>query len=173
MADVQRNRPNIGTEELTGEMYPARETIGKLIDAIGTFNDAVSKVISLSNLNTNLNSKIEIMNIQELKQNHAELYNEVFNSGVAQERDRVESLMTFVDVDAAAVKTMVATGATPTQKFFAEMARKEASAGMVAKMETESAPAIVTGTAPEAKTEPTELERLEMAVLSSMNLQKQ
>lgn len=48
--DVKANRPAVTDDQLKGRTYFAQDTIGTLIDAIGTMDDAVEKVIDMSNL---------------------------------------------------------------------------------------------------------------------------
>ena len=49
-ADIKANRPSVREDQLKGRTYPARETVGTLIDSIGSFDTAVEKVIQLSNI---------------------------------------------------------------------------------------------------------------------------
>jgi protease-4 len=49
-ADVKTNRPAVVDSQLKGRTYKASEVVGTLIDSIGTFEDAVAKVIELANL---------------------------------------------------------------------------------------------------------------------------
>lgn len=82
------------------------------------------------------------MTKEELKAQHSAIYNEILHEGIMAERDRVEAIMTYVDVDAAAVIEMVASGANPNQKFFAEMNRKALAADLLANAKSEAAPVI-------------------------------
>lgn len=47
--DVRTNRSEVKDEQLKGRTYPASELVGTLIDSIGSFEDAVQKVIELAN----------------------------------------------------------------------------------------------------------------------------
>ena len=47
--DIKANRPGVEDKHLHGRTFPANEVIGSLIDCIGTFDDAVNRVIELSN----------------------------------------------------------------------------------------------------------------------------
>jgi len=49
--DIRANRPNVKEDQLKGRTYFAQDTIGTLIDSIGSFEDAVAKVVELSNIN--------------------------------------------------------------------------------------------------------------------------
>lgn len=48
--DVKANRPTVADDQLKGRTYFAQDVIGTLVDAIGTFDEAVEKVIDMSNL---------------------------------------------------------------------------------------------------------------------------
>lgn len=96
--------------------------------------------------------KNKIMTIAELQANNPELYNQVVNVGVAQERDRVEALMVFADVDLEAIKKTIEDGGKLTEKQKAEFSRKAFSAAAVQKAEDENAPDIPTGPAAKPKT---------------------
>ena len=50
-SDIKSNRPNVREDQLRGRTYPAKEVTNTLIDAIGSFESAVAKVLELSNLN--------------------------------------------------------------------------------------------------------------------------
>ena len=52
IADVKANRTAAGDEHLKGRTFFASEVVGTLIDSIGSFEDAVNKVIELANVNT-------------------------------------------------------------------------------------------------------------------------
>ena len=100
------------------------------------------------------------MTKEDLKAQHTATYNEIIAEGVAAERDRVAAIMVYVDVDAAAVSEMVANGANPTQKFFAEMNRKALANDMLQAAKAETIPAIETKTetTPETKADADVLE---------------
>lgn len=50
-ADIRKNRPAVREDQLKGRTYEAKDAVGTLIDAIGSFNTAVAKVMELSTLN--------------------------------------------------------------------------------------------------------------------------
>ncbi len=63
-ADIRKNRPAVNEDQLKGRTYEAKDAVGTLIDAIGSFDTAVAKVMELSTLNiTQMN---EFDNIQSL-----------------------------------------------------------------------------------------------------------
>lgn len=49
--DVKANRPAVTDDQLKGRTYFAQDVIGSLVDNIGSFDDAVDRVIELSNIN--------------------------------------------------------------------------------------------------------------------------
>jgi protease-4 len=51
VATVKTQRPNADDTQLHGSVYEAAEVLGSLVDSIGSFDDAVQKVVDLSNLN--------------------------------------------------------------------------------------------------------------------------
>lgn len=95
------------------------------------------------------------MNASELKEKHPEVYNEVFNAGIAAERDRVEACLVFIDIDAKGVKEAIESGNPLSQKQTAEFSLKAMNAQKLAELEKESPDAVTTE---EAKTEKTEAE---------------
>lgn len=68
------------------------------------------------------------MTIDELKAKHPDVYAAAVNSGVEQERDRVQAIMVYADADLEAVKTAIDSGkaitAKQTQEFLVKMTAK-------------------------------------------------
>lgn len=48
ISDMKANRPAVTDDQLTGKDYYAKDVVGTLIDAIGTFDDAVQAVMDLA-----------------------------------------------------------------------------------------------------------------------------
>jgi len=48
IADIKKNRTGVEDKHLHGKTFPAGEVIGALVDSIGSFDDAVQKVLELS-----------------------------------------------------------------------------------------------------------------------------
>lgn len=48
MADIKSNRPAALDEQLHGKLYFAKDAVGTLIDSIGSFEDAIAKVVELA-----------------------------------------------------------------------------------------------------------------------------
>lgn len=54
--DIKANRPGVEDKHLHGRTFPASELVGSLIDSIGSFEDAVNRVIELSNYKKETNA---------------------------------------------------------------------------------------------------------------------
>ena len=60
MADIKANRPAATDEQLHGKLFFAKDVVGTLIDSIGSFEDAIAKVVELSEAkNINSSSQME------------------------------------------------------------------------------------------------------------------
>lgn len=137
IAAIKNNRPNVKSTELTGSIFFASDVVGTLIDEIGSFDQAINKVLELSEASTssniNINQNSKNMTVQELKQDHPDLYNSIVKS----ERDRVSAYLEFADIDLKSCVNGIESGDEPTSKFFAEMARKNMSIAQLSKTEEE------------------------------------
>ena len=74
--------------------------------------------------NLSINKKSRKMTKEEIKAQHPEVYAEIQKEGVSKEKDRVEAILEFVDIDPEACKKLIESGENPTAKFFAQMSRK-------------------------------------------------
>ncbi|MBB6236499.1 ClpP class serine protease [Pedobacter sp. AK013] len=109
---LKKARPGILDSQLDGSMYNAGNVIGSLVDQIGSFEDAVNKVLELSaatekvnnNNPKNNNQKTKAMTAQEFLQQHPAAHAEIFNAGVAAEQERVGVWMAHFTTDPEAVK---------------------------------------------------------------------
>lgn len=72
------------------------------------------------------------MTREEFKAEHPEIYNDIIQAGIDQERDRIEAFLVFAEIDIKAVKKGIEEGKNPTHKFYAEMNLK---ANSVKKLE--------------------------------------
>lgn len=86
------------------------------------------------------------MTIEQLKAEHPALYAQVVAEGVAQERDRVEACMAFIDIDANGVKAAIESGKPLTQKQMADFTVKALSAEKLKAIEANNPPATPTPT---------------------------
>jgi hypothetical protein len=142
--DMKVNRPNIKEEQLTGKLFKASEVVGTLIDQIGTFKDAVNKVIELSTFNLITNKTNNKMTKEELKQQHPDVYASIMNEGAIQEKDRVQAWLAFSEIDMNAVQEGIEKGDNVTQKTMAEMGVKQTSKLNLKVIESENPVAVAT-----------------------------
>lgn len=82
------------------------------------------------------------MTKEELKAQHPDIYADILKDGAKAEKDDIEAILEFYDVDRETCKKMIAEGTKPTQKFYAEMTRKIISAAKVEDAKTDSPGAI-------------------------------
>lgn len=83
-------------------------------------------------------SKSDKMTLAELQAKHPELYAKAVETGVNQERDRVGSLMAFVDVDTEAVSKMIKDGEELSKTAMADFTRKMFSKEAKAEVQSDS-----------------------------------
>lgn len=130
---ISINRPAlVGTDFRNGNTKFAKDSIGTFIDGIKSFKEVVGLAVAAAPkvnntaTKTNNNFKTEnVMTVQDLKQQHPETYNAIFNSGVTEgvsnEKDRAGAWMAHSDADPEAVKAGVDSGleisATQTQEL--------------------------------------------------------
>ena len=136
--DMKINRPKVKEDQLTGKLFKASEVVGTLIDEIGTFEQAVNKVIELSTFNLITNKTNKKMTKEELKQQHPDVYASIIQEGATQERDRVEAWLAFSEVDLNAVKEGIQKGENVTQKTMSEMFVKQTAQATMNKIEGEN-----------------------------------
>lgn len=172
--DIKQNRPKVLSLQLTGSTFNAFECVGTLIDAIGSFQDAINKVVELSTASSIINNnpkQQQNMNAVELKANHADVYNAIVLEGAAAERLRVKAWMAFAEIDATAVNTGIESGESVTAQTITEMSAKAVAAATLRAIELGNAKAITTGKEEEVKTpEQIELAKFESELKASMNL---
>ncbi len=84
------------------------------------------------------------MNVEKLKIEHPEVYAQVIQLGIDQERDRVGACLAFIDVDPVGVKAAIDSGKPLTLTQHAEFSRKAFSIDSLKKANAESAKHIQT-----------------------------
>lgn len=84
------------------------------------------------------------MTLEQLKKDHPAIYAEAVAAGAAQEKDRVESILAFHELDPAECKKLIAEGKDLTAKQISEFALKAASSSTLAAAKGESAGAVKT-----------------------------
>lgn len=60
MADIKANRPAVTEDQLHGKLFFAKDVVGSLIDSIGSFEDAVAKVLELAEAKALINSSTQM-----------------------------------------------------------------------------------------------------------------
>ncbi|MCK5633413.1 hypothetical protein KAH94_06665, partial [bacterium] len=84
------------------------------------------------------NEKKKIMTRDELKASHPELFEEIYQSGVKAESDRIGAYLAFSEIDMEAVKKGISSKEVITQTFMAEMTLKAISNKTLDTKEKES-----------------------------------
>lgn len=138
-ASSRAARPNIKEEQMTGAMYPASEVVGSMIDAIGSEQEAINKILELSNPNSTFNKNLNnqsthIMTAAEYKAQHPNAHAEIMaagrqegiEAGIAQEKDRVDTWMVYRDIDPVAVQKGIESGKAVSNKEMAAFNLKAA-----------------------------------------------
>lgn len=190
--EVVANRPKATKEQLRGKMMNAGDAVGSLVDEIGSFQVAVNKVLELSNIkqpkpnsnagaaakptvtqnskqiiNTNKNKS---MTVEELRSQHPDTYNAIFNAGVSSERDRAGAWLAHVNTNAQKVAEGIRSGEqisnTQREEFFVQLH----SLNRVSDMQQQSAPSVNTpqSTSPVA-TELTDDQKVSKALEDAFN----
>lgn len=146
---IASNRPILsGTDFENGNTKFSKDAVGTFIDGIKSFNEVIPEIMADYKLNyekskseTNNNSnrtKSKKMTAEELKQQHPETYNSIFNAGVSSEKDRVESWMAHSETDPEMVKNGIKSGAAITGAQREELLVKLTSKTKIQNLETDS-----------------------------------
>ena len=169
---IEKNRPTLkGTTFHTGETVFAKDGVGTYIDGIQSFDKTVKSIMSdyKTNYKTTESSKknnnltTNSMTIEELKQQHPATYNSIFEAGVSSERDRCGAWMAHVSTDPESVKNGIKSGNSISATEREELLVKANSKANLAKLETDSAAAVVTpesSAAPELTAEQKEYQEM-------------
>lgn len=78
------------------------------------------------------------MTYEELQTKHPDLFKQAFNAGIAQEKDRVEACLEYLEADAEGVKAAISGGKPLSQKDMAAFNVKMMSAQMLGTIKTDS-----------------------------------
>lgn len=153
LAMIESNRPILkGTDFSDGHDSFAKDCIGTFIDGISTFNEVVNMVLLESNKNNNSNLSLtnstKKMTKEEIKQAHPDLYSGIVSEGISAERERVKSLLVYVDADQKAVVEAINSGAeiSPSQRE-AFMVKMNAST-MLANLKSDGSAPLITAETP-------------------------
>lgn len=86
------------------------------------------------------------MTLEELKLKYPAIYAEAKKEGVSEEKDRVEAIMVFNDIDPTGVKAAIESGKPMTAKQMAEFSRKSMNASVLTAAAADSAEEVETET---------------------------
>lgn len=144
-ASTRAARPNITEAQIKGDMFPASQVVGTMIDAIGTEQQAIEKIIELYKVKINpLNISTKAMTAAELLAQHPTVHAEILAAGVSAEQDRVETWMVFHDLDPVAVKKGIESGKPVSNKEMAAFNLKAATTGALTNLQRDSQGNILT-----------------------------
>ncbi len=168
LATTKKMRPNILESQLDGSMYDAGEVVGTMVDAIGSFDDAVNKILELSKAKTTFNKNLKnnqtkAMTAQEILAQHPTAHAEIFGAGVAAgiktgteaEQERVKSWQVYAAVDPEAVNKGIESGKAISQSESHAFLLKATSKNTLEALNKNSAAAVALpeAAAPEATPE--------------------
>lgn len=85
-----------------------------------------------------------VMTIDELKLKHPEVYASVYKAGVDAEKERVEGIMVFAEIDVAACKAAIESGKDLTAKQKNEFLLKQTSSAALKDIKDDSSKALTT-----------------------------
>jgi len=97
--------------------------------------------------------KHKTMTIEILKAEHPDVFAQALALGVAQEKDRVNACLVFIDADAKGVKEAIASGNPLSATQMAEFTMKAVNAATLAKIEAENPETKTTASGAAEKTE--------------------
>lgn len=114
-AKTLANRPQLkGSSFDTGVEVFAKDGIGTFIDGFASFEQVVSQILNNKNYNPKSNNNNlksdKKMTQDQLKSEHPEVYNSIYNSGVNAEKDRVGAWMAHMETDSESVVKGIESG---------------------------------------------------------------
>ncbi|MNX89594.1 Peptidase family S49 [compost metagenome] len=149
IAKTLANRPQLkGTDFDNGHTVFSKDAIGTFIDGIASFNEVVEMVLNDSktvlNINNNTNTK---MTREEFKNTHPELFNEVYQEGIAAEHDRVATWEVYREADSKTVSEGIKSGKVILASQTAELQLKMLALNGVQALQADSAKPVQTAPA--------------------------
>lgn len=156
---IESNRPALkGTDFNDGHTVFSKDSIGKFVDGIKSFDelvDDISSSINFTNSGTNINSinnlNTNTMTKSELQSKfpalHQEVYSDGLKNGISAERDRSGAWMAHLATDSAAVIAGIESGENISQKQTQEFIVKQNSQTQLANLAADSTTAAPTGEA--------------------------
>lgn len=183
IVDMENNRPNITEEQKTGKIYRAGDTVGTLIDAIGSFEDAIAKVNELVNIENenNINQNKVNMDATQLQAEYPDLVTQFVEQGVSQERARLvkanETVLKYADKAPNATLAQLATCQGSTPEFLDSVAEEVLSKDFTKNAEDSTkdinATQTVASSKSKEKTEEEKIDAEDAAILKSVGLGKE
>lgn len=119
---VKSGRPKVKPEHLTGKVFNAAETVGSLVDSIGTLQNAVDRVVYLSNKFSNQKSN-------KMEQSEASVLREVMQA-------QIDDLKSQLTAKEEAAKVAQTEASDLSQKVAALEADKATLTAQLAEKET-------------------------------------
>lgn len=120
------------------------------VEATAFYEKMQSLAAQDTNIKIPVSNNKKTMTLQEFRAQHPAIYNEAFeaglSAGVTQERDRVGSLIAYVDVDPAGVAKHINDGTELTRTLAAELNRKAYSVDTLKALGSEAPEAAATAT---------------------------
>ncbi len=147
---VLTNRPQLkGSSFDNGHTVFAKDGVGTFIDGIKSFSEVVELTLNkdkdLKNeTKQSNNSQPNKMDIQELKQNHPNTYNSIFNAGIQAEKDRVGAWMAHAETNMDTVKKGIKSGESISATQREELLVEATNKNQLKKIEADSAKDLTT-----------------------------
>ena len=139
--EIKANRPTVNeATQMDGSTFKAGDVLGTMVDQIGSFNDAINKILTTPTEGTN----IKQMTKAELQNAHPAVFTEIQNSGILSERDRVGTWMAHFKTDPEAVAEGIKSGETLSNALREEFLVKQNGIDKVAQMIDGSAKDVIT-----------------------------
>lgn len=164
---IQTNRPVLkGTDYDSGKAVFAKDAVGSFIDGIKSMAEVVDMIESeIKEMPTPAGKGINpinnhVMTVEQLKQDHPETYNAIFNAGVKTEASRTQAWMAHADADLGKVQEGIKSGEEISSGDREELMIKAYKQNHIQKIETDSAAPVNT---PESGSRPEKAEDDELA----------
>lgn len=146
---VGENRPILnGTNFDDGHTEFAKNSIGKFIDGIASFDEVVQMILRDSQSNINSNSSLiksdSKMTKEEFKNSHPNVYASIVSEGINTERERAKSWLAYQKADSEAVKNGIESGNEISASQREELLIKMHSVNQLEQLEQDAAKPIQT-----------------------------
>lgn len=145
---LKQNRSQLTDAQLDGSEVFAKDDKGIFTDGISSLEKLIDDIISdtyILNNNNNLTKNSKKMTKSELKSQHPELFNEVYNAGVTAESERVQSWLAHIETDQDAVMTGIESSENISPSQREKLLVKANKTSKLESIETENAEDFTTG----------------------------